>query len=274
HAARQHAGLQHVERPRAACRHAFRSGPTPRGGLRPAPTGRRAQCWHWCSWPRSPCSRCRRRAPSAPRSAGFRCGWPACRPSPGWHWPARAAARGRAELRPSARGRGPGAVLGLPAIIRPAGVCRMPKLPHARVVAALAIASFGAAAREDAEVTDPHQWLEDVEGEKQLAWVREQNAKAEAELADTAGFKALEADLLAIYDSDDKIPGVYKQGDWYYNFWKDSKHERGLWRRTTLEEYRKPQPKWETVLDLDALNKAEGENWVWHGANCLRPEYA
>ncbi|MEN1928952.1 prolyl oligopeptidase family serine peptidase [Luteimonas sp. MJ250] len=150
----------------------------------------------------------------------------------------------------------------------------MSKLPHACLFAALAVASFGATAQEDAEVTDPYQWLEDVEGEKQLAWVRGQNAKAEAELADTPGFKALEADLLAIYDSDDKIPGVYKQGDWYYNFWKDSKHERGLWRRTTLEEYRKPQPKWETVLDLDALNKAEGENWVWHGANCLRPEYA
>ncbi len=149
----------------------------------------------------------------------------------------------------------------------------MHKLPHACLFAALAVAAFGVNAQENAAVTDPHQWLEDVEGEKQLAWVREQNAKAEAELADTPGFKALEADLLAIYDSDDKIPGVYKQGEWYYNFWRDRNHERGIWRRTTLEEYRKPQPKWETVLDLDALNKAEGENWVWHGANCLRPEY-
>ena len=148
-----------------------------------------------------------------------------------------------------------------------------PKLPLACLSIALAVASFGANAQETRQVNDPHLWLEDVEGEKQLAWVREQNAKAEAELADTPGFKALEADLLAIYDSDDKIPGVYKQGDWYYNFWRDRNHERGIWRRTTLEEYRKPQPKWETVLDLDALNRAEGENWVWHGANCLRPEY-
>ena len=151
----------------------------------------------------------------------------------------------------------------------------MPKLSHACLFAALAATAFGAIAQEkEPEVADPHQWLEDVEGEKQLAWVREQNAAAEAELAATPGFKALESELLAVYDSDDKIPGVYKQGDWYYNFWKDKDHERGLWRRTTLEEYRKPQPKWETVLDLDALNKAEGENWVWHGADCLRPEYA
>src|SRR3546814_2139658 len=46
-----------------------------------------------------------------------------------------------------------------------------------------------------------------------------------------------------------------------------------MWRGTTIEEYRKDEPKWETLLDLDALNKAEGENWVWHGADCLRPDY-
>ncbi|MGO1542542.1 MAG: prolyl oligopeptidase family serine peptidase, partial [Luteimonas sp.] len=59
----------------------------------------------------------------------------------------------------------------------------------------------------------------------------------------------------------------------YYNFWRDKDNERGIWRRTTLEEYRKDSPDWELLLDLDALNAEEGENWVWHGANCLRPEY-
>ncbi|HVK50178.1 MAG TPA: prolyl oligopeptidase family serine peptidase, partial [Pseudoxanthomonas sp.] len=84
--------------------------------------------------------------------------------------------------------------------------------------------------------------------------------------------------ILAILDSDAKIPGVQKIGAYYYNFWKDKQHERGLWRRTTLEEYRKLQPQWETVLDLDALNQAEGlsgdEKWVWHGADCRKPDYS
>ena len=120
---------------------------------------------------------------------------------------------------------------------------------------------------------DPHQWLEDVEGARALDWVRARNAKAEAELAATPEFRKLEADLLAIYDSDARIPGVSKMGDYYYNFWRDRNNERGLWRRTTLAEYRKPNPRWEVLLDLDALNKAEGENWVWAGANCLRPAY-
>lgn len=150
----------------------------------------------------------------------------------------------------------------------------MPHLSKLCLAAAVAAGlSIGAASAQEATVSDPHQWLEAVTDEKALDWVRAQNAKSEAELAATPEFKQLESDLLGIYDSDDKIPAVYKQGEWYYNFWRDRNHERGIWRRTTLEEYRKPQPKWETVLDLDALNAAEGENWVWHGANCLRPAY-
>ncbi|MCA0395583.1 MAG: prolyl oligopeptidase family serine peptidase [Proteobacteria bacterium] len=155
----------------------------------------------------------------------------------------------------------------------------MSKLIHVPALAVLAIGiGLGAAhANEEAKVSDPNQWLEAVEDPKALDWVRQQNAKTEAELAATPEFRKLETELLAIYDSDARIPGVYKQGEWYYNFWRDKQNPRGLWRRTTLEEYRKPQPKWETVLDLDALNKAEGladdKQWVWHGANCLRPDY-
>ncbi|KAF1721563.1 prolyl oligopeptidase family serine peptidase [Pseudoxanthomonas wuyuanensis] len=150
----------------------------------------------------------------------------------------------------------------------------MPKLAHACLAAGLAMAGAASAqAKENTMADDPYAWLEEVEGAKQLEWVKALNAKAEAEIAATPEFKRLEADIRAILDSDAKIPGVQKIGDYYYNFWKDKHHERGLWRRTTLEEYRKAQPQWETVLDLDALNKAEGKNWVWHGADCRKPEY-
>ena len=120
---------------------------------------------------------------------------------------------------------------------------------------------------------DPNLWLEGVTDEKALAWVRERNAASVKELAETPAFKKLEAEILAILDSDQKIPFVKKIGDHYYNFWRDKDHVRGLWRRTTLAEYRKAAPNWETVIDLDALGKAEGENWVWSGADCLRPAY-
>ncbi|MGN5532911.1 S9 family peptidase, partial [Xanthomonas hortorum pv. gardneri] len=148
----------------------------------------------------------------------------------------------------------------------------MSKLASICLVAGL-ITAGAVSAEETAVSNDPYAWLEDVTGAKPLEWVKAQNAKTEARLAATPAFTQMETSIREVLDSDAKIPGVQKIGPYYYNFWKDKQHERGLWRRTTLDEYRKPAPKWETVLDLDALNKAEGENWVWHGADCLRPEY-
>ena len=118
---------------------------------------------------------------------------------------------------------------------------------------------------------DPYLWLENVSGEKPLEWARAHNAKSSGELVD-AEFKALEARIKTILDSDAKIPYVNEIGGLYYNLWTDAKNPRGLWRRTTPAEYAKEHPAWETVLDLDALGKAEGKSWVWHGAQVLEPE--
>ncbi|WP_236585461.1 prolyl oligopeptidase family serine peptidase [Dyella sp. EPa41] len=119
---------------------------------------------------------------------------------------------------------------------------------------------------------DPNLWLETIDGPRQLDWVKQQNARTVKQYADSAQFRQLDARILEVLDSHDRIPMVSKIGDHYYNFWRDQDHPRGLWRRTTLEEYRKDQPVWEAVIDLDALGKAENENWVWHGAYCLKPE--
>ena len=120
---------------------------------------------------------------------------------------------------------------------------------------------------------DPYLWLEDVGGDKALDWVRAQNAETVAALAQTPTFEALQTRIRSILDSEARIPGVYAQGEFLYNFWRDASNPRGLWRRTTLAEYRKPAPAWDVILDLDALGKAEGENWVWGGADCLKPDY-
>ncbi|MBP1637055.1 MAG: Prolyl oligopeptidase, partial [Acidobacteria bacterium] len=99
-------------------------------------------------------------------------------------------------------------------------------------------------------------------------------AESTAELASTPAFAALKKDLRAILDSSARIPYVSKRGPYYYNFWRDAKNPKGLWRRTTMEEYRKAEPRWDVVIDLDALAQAEKENWVWGGAEILRPGYA
>ncbi len=125
-----------------------------------------------------------------------------------------------------------------------------------------------------APVEDPYLWLEDVTGEKALAWVKRQDERSTAELEAVPGFAELKKRFLAILDSKDKIPWLSKRGRYYYNFWRDAEHPRGLWRRVkSLAEYRKPKPAWETVLDIDALCAAEKESWVYKGSHCLYPKY-
>lgn len=148
-----------------------------------------------------------------------------------------------------------------------------PRRPFVTIlVTGLLIMPTPASSAEPTDPADPHLWLEEVAGEKPLEWVRERNAKCVAALAGGDDFKQLESRILSILDSKEKIPFVTKIGDRFYNFWRDAKNPKGVWRRTTLDEYRRPEPAWETVLDIDALAKAEGENWVWHGATVLEPE--
>ena len=120
---------------------------------------------------------------------------------------------------------------------------------------------------------DPHLWLEDVLGDQALAWVRARNAQSRELLEAWPRFGQTRGQLRAILDSKEQIPGVVRRGEWLWNFWRDDRNPRGLWRRTTLQEYRKPYPAWDVVIDLDALAAQEDENWVWHGTNCLAPAY-
>jgi prolyl oligopeptidase len=118
---------------------------------------------------------------------------------------------------------------------------------------------------------DQYQWLEDVTGETALDWVRERNAETLGTLPGSARFEDLRTELRQVLDADDRIPYPRRRGAYLYNFWQDAAHPRGLWRRTTLAEYRRAQPDWDVLLDIDALGKQEGENWVFQGATMLRP---
>jgi prolyl oligopeptidase len=137
----------------------------------------------------------------------------------------------------------------------------------------IAIATLMLSTTVIAQEQDPYQWLEDVTGEKPMAWVKEQNAGSVKELESRPEFKELHEKLLAIYNSRDRIPSVQKRGKYLYNFWQDAENPRGLWRRTSLEEYRKKDPAWETVLDVGKLSADENEKWVFKGANCHFPDY-
>ncbi len=124
-----------------------------------------------------------------------------------------------------------------------------------------------------ADPADPWLWLEEVHDERALAWVRERNAETQAALQGRPDYAPAQAQMLDVLDASDRIPAVTRRGAWLYNLWQDAANPRGLWRRTTLAEFRLAHPAWETVLDLDVLGAAEGENWVWGGAACLGPDY-
>jgi prolyl oligopeptidase len=141
------------------------------------------------------------------------------------------------------------------------------KLP----LAALAMTATAALAQTPAD--DPYLWLEEVTGEKAMAWVNDQNAKSRPLIEGDAAFKPLLEKFTAVATSRERIPAVEKRGDWLYNFWQDAKSPRGVWRRTTMDEYRKADPKWEIVLDIDKLSAAENEKWAWKGSQCLYPKY-
>ncbi|MDP2115991.1 MAG: prolyl oligopeptidase family serine peptidase [Brevundimonas sp.] len=123
------------------------------------------------------------------------------------------------------------------------------------------------------DATDPYLWLEEIEGERAMAWVEAQNERSLGVLRGDPRFETLHQQALEIVQSRDRIPSPgFNHDGTVDNFWQDATHVRGIWRTTTLDSYRTEAPQWETILDIDALATAEGKNWVYKGATCLPPE--
>lgn len=113
------------------------------------------------------------------------------------------------------------------------------------------------------------EFLESIDAPDALAWAREWSDATEAGLRNPS----LRDRIRAALDVDDRIPFVIRRGEHLYNFWRDARHVRGLWRRTTLASYLSDTTKWEVLIDVDALAAAEDENWVWKGAHVRTPGY-
>ncbi len=119
---------------------------------------------------------------------------------------------------------------------------------------------------------DPYIWLEDKDGAKALAWVEAENKRTLARLESDPRYAQFNREALAIASATDRIPMPAQLMGRIVNFWRDADHPQGLWRWTTMEDYASPAPQWRTLLDLDALSRAERKKWVWKGAVCLSPE--
>jgi prolyl oligopeptidase len=122
-------------------------------------------------------------------------------------------------------------------------------------------------------VDDPFLWLEEVEGEPALEWVRAQNARSLGPLEVDPRYAGLYQEALAVVTAADRIPYPRFLGARLANFWQDETHVRGVWRTTSPASFATAEPEWRTLLDVDALAAAEGRNWVYQGATCLPPDY-
>ena len=123
-----------------------------------------------------------------------------------------------------------------------------------------------------AQGADPYLWLESVDSPRAMAWVDARNSYSTGVLEADPNYAGNYATALALGGAKDRIPQPEFLGGQIFNFWQDPDHLRGIWRTTSLDDFRAATPKWQTVLDIDALGKAEGKSWVWHGATCLAPD--
>lgn len=141
-------------------------------------------------------------------------------------------------------------------------------------LAALAISCSFTAVAVAAQDQDPYLWLEEIEGKAALDWVARENAATDKLILGRPGFEADRQRARAILDDKRQIslPGAV-MGETITNFWRGAANPRGLWRQSPLDAYLAGKPEWTTLIDVDALGKTEKQSWVWHGADCLAPDY-
>lgn len=117
------------------------------------------------------------------------------------------------------------------------------------------------------EAADPHAWLEAMGSPAVRDWLVARNAEALALVGREPDFARRQRDTLAALSAATNLPFVTRHGEHLYNFYRSARRPHGVWRRTTLEQYARPRPAWEVLLDVDALAREEMRNVVFSGAN-------
>lgn len=126
------------------------------------------------------------------------------------------------------------------------------------------------AGNEDApKRADPYLWLEEIESERSLEWVHEQNAETFEDLRDHPLYGRLYDEAISILTSEDRLPDGDIIGNDFHNFWQDKEHVRGVWRKTSLDDLIAGAPDWQILLDVDELAETEGTNWIYKDVECV-----
>jgi len=119
---------------------------------------------------------------------------------------------------------------------------------------------------------DPYIWLEEVEGEASVEWIKAQNEVAAGKLQQYPGYDDIRTKMLEAFNDEEKLISPQIVGEYAYHLWQDGTNKRGVWRRMPLAEFIENGRDWEVVLDLDKLSEEEGKKWVFDGATWLAPD--
>ena len=146
---------------------------------------------------------------------------------------------------------------------------------------ARALSSSSAAYQKLRQINEQHndayRYLEDVDSEESLKFAKEQNEKCLEMLGDPEK-SDIYSKVLKVLQNNDRIPYVTAYGmtmssstasaedKLMYNFWRDEKNTKGLWRRTSLSSYMNNAADWEVLLDVDELAKKDNVSWVYKGS--------
>ncbi|MBZ0113146.1 MAG: prolyl oligopeptidase family serine peptidase [Thermoanaerobaculia bacterium] len=123
------------------------------------------------------------------------------------------------------------------------------------------------------DIQDPYLWLEEIDGERAMAWVLDQNRQTAERLEKLPEFPQLLKQAKAALDNTSRIPDFTQRGEYLYELWRDDTNPRGIYRRMRVSDLRAESAAWDTVLDIDALSRDEGVQWVFKSMSCLAPEY-
>lgn len=137
----------------------------------------------------------------------------------------------------------------------------------------LILALFGMNKIVNAQEADNYLWLEEVDSEKSLNFVKELNKATFEKLSAFEDYQTIFDENLAILNSDERIAYPSIRGNYVYNFWKDKDHVRGIWRRCLLADYLAGNVVWDVLLDIDQLAEKDDIKWVYKGSSGLYPDY-
>ena len=142
-----------------------------------------------------------------------------------------------------------------------------------RAMTSLILLTLALAIAPAADPDDPYLWLEDVEGERALDWVRQKNKSTLGLFESDPLYARFKETAERLLQDKERIPHGALRNGYVYNFWRDEEHVRGIWRRVKLDGYLEKDVPWEVLLDIDRLAEEEDENWVFKRSIPLPPDY-